>query len=63
MFMGHCNREMYHAQWSILLDDEFLEPTDMEWQLSVVMACGAVFTCVYSLILQITRRSEYSPPC
>lgn len=24
MFMGHCNREMYHAQWSVILDDEFL---------------------------------------
>ena len=24
-FMGHCHREMYHAQWSIILDDEFLE--------------------------------------
>jgi hypothetical protein len=24
-FMAHCQREMYHAQWSIILDDEFLE--------------------------------------
>jgi len=24
-FMAHCHREMYHAQWSIILDDEFLE--------------------------------------
>ena len=24
-FTGHCQREMYHAQWSILLDEEFLE--------------------------------------
>lgn len=24
-FMGHCQREIYHAQWSIILDDEFLE--------------------------------------
>jgi len=23
--MTHCHREMYHAQWSIILDDEFLE--------------------------------------
>lgn len=24
-FMTHCRRELLHAQWSILLDDEFLE--------------------------------------
>ncbi|OBZ70781.1 hypothetical protein A0H81_09000, partial [Grifola frondosa] len=24
-FLTHCHREMLHAQWSILLDDEFLE--------------------------------------
>ena len=24
-FMAHCSREMYDAQWDILLDDEFLE--------------------------------------
>ncbi|KAG6914588.1 hypothetical protein DXG01_016444 [Tephrocybe rancida] len=23
-FLAHCNREMYHAQWKIILDDEFL---------------------------------------
>lgn len=23
--MTHCLRETYHAQWSIILDDEFLE--------------------------------------
>jgi hypothetical protein len=23
--MTHCHREIYHAQWSIILDDEFLE--------------------------------------
>jgi hypothetical protein len=22
--MAHCNREMFHEQWKILLDDEFL---------------------------------------
>jgi hypothetical protein len=25
MFMTHCHRELYHAQWSIILDDEFLK--------------------------------------
>jgi Plavaka transposase len=24
-FMTHCQRELFHAQWKILLDDEFLE--------------------------------------
>jgi hypothetical protein len=24
-FMTHCRREVLHAQWAILLDDEFLE--------------------------------------
>jgi hypothetical protein len=23
--MTHCHRELYHAQWSIILDDEFLK--------------------------------------
>ena len=23
--MTHCHREVYHAQWSNILDDEFLE--------------------------------------
>ena len=25
VFMAHCHREMYQAQWLVLLDDEFLE--------------------------------------
>ena len=24
-FMAHCQREIFHAQWVIILDDEFLE--------------------------------------
>ena len=23
--MTHCRREMFHAQWDVLLDDEFIE--------------------------------------
>jgi hypothetical protein len=23
--MAHCQRELFHAQWSVLLDDKFLE--------------------------------------
>ncbi|KAH7904506.1 hypothetical protein BJ138DRAFT_1019068 [Hygrophoropsis aurantiaca] len=34
-FMAHCNREFFHAQWDILLDDEFLE----------VYRHGLVVTC------------------
>jgi len=25
MFLSQCHQEMYHAQWSIILDNEFLE--------------------------------------
>ena len=24
-FMAHCQREIFHAQWAIIIDDEFLE--------------------------------------
>jgi hypothetical protein len=24
-FMTHCQRELFHAQWKILLDNEFME--------------------------------------
>jgi hypothetical protein len=24
-FLAHCAREYYHAQWSVILDDDFLE--------------------------------------
>ena len=23
--MAHCHQELYHAQWAVILDDEFLE--------------------------------------
>jgi hypothetical protein len=35
IFMAHCHREMYHAQWAIILDDEFLEA----YQHGIVIAC------------------------
>ena len=38
----------------------FWKHTSMEWWLNVVMTSCAIFTCVYSLIWQITRRSKYS---
>jgi Plavaka transposase len=34
-FMAHCHREMYHAQWTIILDDEFLEA----YRHGVVITC------------------------
>ena len=24
-FMAHCHREFFHAQWKVLLDDEFMD--------------------------------------
>jgi hypothetical protein len=34
-FMTHCRREVLHAQWQILLDDEFLEA----YMHGIVVAC------------------------
>jgi hypothetical protein len=33
--MAHCHREIYHAQWAIILDDEFLEA----YQHGIVIKC------------------------
>jgi hypothetical protein len=33
--MAHCQREMYQAQWAIVLDDEFLEA----YVHGIVIAC------------------------
>lgn len=33
--MTHCHREFLHAQWEILLDDEFIEA----WKHGIVIAC------------------------
>ena len=33
--LTHCNREFFHAQWCILLDDEFLEA----YEHGIVMTC------------------------
>jgi hypothetical protein len=27
-FYAHCHRELFHEQWKILLDDEFIEAYD-----------------------------------
>jgi hypothetical protein len=34
-FLAHCGRELLHAQWKIILDDEFLQ----------AYAHGVVITC------------------
>ena len=33
--LTHCNREFFHAQWHILLDDEFLEA----YEHGIVITC------------------------
>ncbi|KAG6913175.1 hypothetical protein DXG01_009051 [Tephrocybe rancida] len=34
-FLAHCRRELFHAQWSIILDEEFLEA----WRHGIVIEC------------------------
>jgi hypothetical protein len=34
-FMAHCNRELMHAQWNILLDDEFMDA----WEHGIIIDC------------------------
>jgi hypothetical protein len=34
--MAHCRREIYDAQWSIVLDDEFLEA----YKHGIVIGCS-----------------------
>ncbi|KAG6905478.1 hypothetical protein DXG01_002467 [Tephrocybe rancida] len=34
-FMAHCRRKAFHAQWDIILDDEFLEA----WRHGIVIEC------------------------
>lgn len=34
-FYTHCHRELLHAQWKILLDDEFMDA----YQHGIVIAC------------------------
>ena len=34
-FMTFCHHELLHAQWKIILDDEFMEA----WEHGIVVAC------------------------
>jgi hypothetical protein len=34
--MAHCHREFFHAQWKLLLDDEFMAA----YEHGIVITCG-----------------------
>lgn len=52
--MTHCRREVFHAQWSILLDDEFLEAYTHG---IVIMCCDGILRRFYPRIL--TYSADY----
>jgi hypothetical protein len=52
--MTHCRREVLHAQWSILLDDEFLEAY---MHGIVIMCCDGISRRFYPRIL--TYSADY----
>lgn len=47
----HCRRELYHAQWGIILDDEFLEAY---LHGIVVMCCDGITRRFYPRIFTYT---------
>jgi hypothetical protein len=57
--MSHCCCEMLHAQWEILLDDEFLEPYEHGIIVKAVMGLHANFTFASSPIQLIIPRSMH----
>ena len=57
-FMAHCHREMFHAQWSILLDDEFLEA----WKHGItIRCCDGIERRFYPRIF--TYSADYPEKC
>ncbi|KIJ10960.1 hypothetical protein PAXINDRAFT_33838, partial [Paxillus involutus ATCC 200175] len=52
--LTHCHRELFHVQWCILLDDEFLEA----YQHGIVIAC-----CNQIKVLITTIRNLGMCPC
>jgi hypothetical protein len=52
--MAHCHRELYHAQWAVILDDEFLEAYVHG---IVIDCCDAIRRRFYPHILLIIARS------
>ncbi|KAF8227180.1 hypothetical protein L208DRAFT_1298201 [Tricholoma matsutake] len=53
-FMAHCHREIYNAQWEIILDDEFLEAYEHG---IVIMCCNGIWHCFYPHIF--TYSADY----
>lgn len=56
--MTHCRREVIHAQWDILLDDEFIEAYTHG---IVVVCCDGVTCCFYPRIF--TYSADYPEKC
>ena len=57
-FMTHCRREAMHAQWRILLDDEFLEAYKHG---IVIQCCDGVNRRFYPRIF--TYSADYPEKC
>ncbi|KAF8837831.1 hypothetical protein BDN67DRAFT_991589 [Paxillus ammoniavirescens] len=51
--LTHCHRELFHAQWCMLLDDKFLEAYEH----------GIVITCQDEVVLIVTIRNLGKCPC
>ncbi|KAF8834372.1 hypothetical protein BDN67DRAFT_992676 [Paxillus ammoniavirescens] len=51
--LTHCHRELFHVQWHMLLDDEFLEAYEH----------GIVITCQDKVVLIATIRNLGKCPC
>ncbi|KAG2056121.1 hypothetical protein BDR06DRAFT_981565 [Suillus hirtellus] len=53
-FMAHCHRELFHEQWKIMLDDEFLEACKHS---IVICCCDGIERCFYPWIF--TYSADY----
>ncbi|KAJ7799440.1 hypothetical protein B0H14DRAFT_3491588 [Mycena olivaceomarginata] len=69
-FLTHCRRELMHAIWRLLLDDEFLKAYEHGIVINVKMGCCSAFTLGFSrtrpIILRIllaTIRNLGKAPC
>jgi len=52
-FVAHCHRELIHAQWAKLLDDEFLKA----YKHGIVVDCGGELRRFYPRIF--TYSADY----
>ncbi|KAH7917181.1 hypothetical protein BV22DRAFT_1052620, partial [Leucogyrophana mollusca] len=57
-FMAHCHRELFHAQWEILLDDEFVEACKHG---IVILCCDGIERRFYPRIF--TYAADYPEKC